>query len=85
MKNRLIVKDFKNKDLFFFYVVFLIVCQESIDEISSYYNGNRIDLLNNVVLLKFLINNIVMYIFNNFENMVEIYGYNENFDEVDLD
>lgn len=26
-----------------------------------------------------------MNIFNNFENMVETYGYNENLDEVDLD
>ncbi|EPB0845863.1 hypothetical protein ACRART_002455 [Yersinia enterocolitica] len=41
--------------------------------------------LSNDVLLKLLINNIVMYIFNNFENMVETYGYNENLDEVDLD
>ncbi|CNJ29409.1 Uncharacterised protein [Yersinia frederiksenii] len=43
MKNRLTVKDFKNKDSFFFYAVCLIACQESIDEISSYYNGNRTD------------------------------------------
>ncbi|MFM1503093.1 hypothetical protein WFO67_04810 [Yersinia enterocolitica] len=43
MKNRLTVKDFKNKDSFFFYAVSLIACQESIDEISSYYNGNGTD------------------------------------------
>ncbi|EOZ3192747.1 TPA: hypothetical protein PXJ35_002804 [Yersinia enterocolitica] len=85
MKNRLTVKDFKNKDSFFFYAVSLITCQERIDEISSYYDGNRTDSLSNAVLLKLLINNIVMYIFNNFENMVETYGYNENLDEVDLD
>ncbi|MFM1508371.1 hypothetical protein WFP10_11400 [Yersinia enterocolitica] len=84
MKNRLTVKDFKNK-YSFFYAVSLIACQESIDEISSYYNGNRTDSLSNDVLLKLLINNIVMYIFNNFEYMVETYGYNENLDEVDLD
>ncbi|CNJ13047.1 Large exoprotein involved in heme utilization or adhesion [Yersinia frederiksenii] len=52
MKNRLTVKDFKNKDSFFFYAVCLIACQESIDEISSYYNDNRTDSLSNDVLLK---------------------------------
>ncbi|MGN1566833.1 hypothetical protein ACKEU9_21030, partial [Yersinia enterocolitica] len=46
---------------------------------------NRTDSLSNDVLLKLLINNIVMYIFNNFEYMVKTYGYNENLDEVDLD
>lgn len=45
MKNRLTVKDFKNKNSFFFYTVSLIACQESIDEISSYYNGNRTDCI----------------------------------------
>lgn len=28
MKNRLTVKDFKNKDSFFFYAVSLIACQK---------------------------------------------------------